>query len=139
MHPRPYPSALLAAAVTTALALSGCSSDEDDAISTAEDFFGALADVDAEKACKLNLGADGEALSEEHADWDSCLNGVDTWASNTVMPAGGELPTVSFDTVEIDGDTARVSESAPAEFGFVHPFGLEKFDGHWYVDGQWYL
>ncbi|WP_129662587.1 hypothetical protein [Phytoactinopolyspora endophytica] len=138
MHHSSHTAALVAAVATSGLLLAACSSDEDKAAGAAEDFFAALKEVDAEWACELNLGADGGPLSEEHDDWQSCLDGVDRWASNTVMPADGELPDVSFDSAEIDGDTARVSES-PAEYSFMYPFGLTKVDGDWYVDGTWYL
>ncbi|NEE01410.1 hypothetical protein [Phytoactinopolyspora halotolerans] len=131
--------AVLAGIPALALTLAGCGgSDEDRAAGTAEDFFAALAEVDAEKACELNLGSDGQPLSEEHADWQSCLTGVDTWAGNTVMPADGELPEVSFDSVEIDGDTARLADSPPSEFSFMHAIDLRKVDEDWYIDGSWY-
>ncbi|NED94107.1 hypothetical protein G1H11_02155 [Phytoactinopolyspora alkaliphila] len=118
---------------------AGCGSDEDRAISAAEDFFGALADVDAARACELNLGSDGNPLDNDHVDWQACVTGVETWANSVAIPVDSELPTVSFESVEITGETAHVSETVPAEYGFAYAYDLRLVDGSWYVDGAWYL
>jgi hypothetical protein len=127
------------AAMVAGLAGCGETSDEDQAISAAENFFAALADVDAAQACELNLGDDGQPLDEEHSDWQACLTAVDTWANSVAIPVGEELPEVTFESAEIDGETAHIPGSVPAEYGFVHAFDLRKVEGDWYVDGAWYL
>ncbi|WP_166350278.1 hypothetical protein [Phytoactinopolyspora limicola] len=130
------------AIAAAALTMSGCGggSDEDRAVSAAEDFFAALAEVDAESACELNLGGDDHPLDDDHPDWDTCLTAVDTWANSVAIPVDEELPEVTFDSAEVDTstDTASVDGDVPAMYGFPYSFDLRKVDGDWYIDGDWY-
>ncbi|NDL55961.1 hypothetical protein [Phytoactinopolyspora mesophila] len=132
---------LAALAAVALIGLASCSegSDEDQAIGVAEDFFAALADVDAAEACELNLGDDGQPLDEDHHSWDVCLNAVETWANSVAIPVDEELPEVTFETAEIDGETAHIPDSAPAMYGFPYAFDLRNVDGDWYINGDWYL
>lgn len=139
--PSAWPRLTLTVAVGLAWTLAACSGegDEDKAIGAAEGFFAALADVDPMAACELNIGADGRPLDEEHPDWEQCQAGFAMWADQAVMPAGGEIPVASFDTVEVTGDTAHISEHPPDEFQFIYTFDLKKVGDDWYIDGSWYL
>lgn len=129
---------LTLAALLAALALAACgsnsASDEEAVKQTVNDFYNALGDKDAKKACDAISEKGRESIEKSlsrNGKKQSCsqvFGIILTFSGNSLKQAKD----VKVEDVKIDGDKARATVSLA---GRRNPVGLVKEDGEWKLGG----